>query len=258
MRSAVLLVAAVLSASHSRIVEVVGESGDAGPSPRLVVMDADGSHARLRLNWVTGASLDPHARFVAYAPRTSTLEIWVVALDARGRGRRVVTNGYEPDWSPTGSSLAFTRDAPRRQAGVWTADLRGRKQRLVLRGAGQPNWSPNGTKLAAVRGGDIWVVDTASGSARRLIRNGYWPRWSPDGRRLAFVRDNGMTTAIYVANADGSAQRRVAEGEAPAWSPDGSELAACDFTRVVRMRPDGTHRRVVYRGAPGCEGLDWG
>ena len=49
-----------------RITVIVGESGDTGPSPRLIVMDADGKHARMRLGWVTHASLSPNGRYIAY------------------------------------------------------------------------------------------------------------------------------------------------------------------------------------------------
>ena len=46
------------SRRSGRISVLVGESGDVGPSPRLIVMDADDKNARLRLGWVV------HARFL--------------------------------------------------------------------------------------------------------------------------------------------------------------------------------------------------
>ena len=123
-----------------------------------------------------------------------------------------------------------------------------------------PDWTPDGKKLAFVREGDVWVVDVASKRVQRLIVDAREPRWSPDGNRIAFLREDGGESFVFVARADGAAPRRVAAGDGAAWSPDGTELAIADFRRVTRIRPDGTHRRVIYapRGnCPACRDPDW-
>ncbi len=282
MRSSALLVASIFalvvvadrphakpeSRRDGRITVIVGESGESGPTPRLVVMDADGKNARVRLGWVYNASLSPNGRFVAYdEPAGRSREIGVLAADGRHRGRLLVRNGAFPDWSPTGAAIAFVRYRNGCCDGdIWIENLHSRTQRRVVRNADSPDWSPDGKKLAFVRrrssssASDVWAIDLASKRARRLIRGAVDPRWSPDGHRIAFERIGQVESLIYVAHADGTAARRVAEGDSAAWSPDGSEFAIADFDRVIRIRLDGTHRRVVYApkyGCPACRDLDW-
>lgn len=256
--------AATESHRDGRIAVIVGESGDAGPTPRLVVLNGDGTHARFRLGWVYHASLSPNGRLIAYDPRTIPPTIWVAPTDGRGPGRLLVRNGSRVDWSPSGNALAFVRyrhGCCQGAGDVWIENLHSREQRLVVRDASTPDWSPDGRRLAFVRGDGIWVVDVTSEKVRRAIRNGYAPRWSPDGRRIAFVRERGSDSFVYVARADGKVERRVAEGDSAAWSPDGTELAITEFSWILRVRVDGTHRRAAWRpkngGCQACRDIDW-
>jgi len=130
-------------------------------------------------------------------------------------------------------------------------DLQKSEQRRIVRNAAEPDWSWDGRKLAFVRGNDVWIVDLASKRTRRLIRDAHAPHWSPDGSHIAFERSGDVRTQIYIADDDGRNQQRVAVAESPAWSPDGHELAASEFSRIIRIRLDGTHRRVVYSGRAG-------
>lgn len=200
-----IVVATAHSASGSdgggRIAVIVGESGDVGPTPRLVIMDADGKNARV-LGWIFDAALSPSGRVVAYESRTVTPEIWVAAADRRGGARRLVRNGRDAAWSPNGGAIAFVRG---RRPGccdhldLWLGDLDSRKQRLLLRNARTPDWSPDGKRLAFVRDGDVWVVDLANKLVRRVIRDAAGPRWSPDGDRIAFVRERDSSESfVYV------------------------------------------------------------
>lgn len=248
------------SQRDGRIAFIVGESGDIGPTPRLMLMDADGSNPHLRLGWVYHASFSPNGRFLAYDPRTIPRSIREIAADGGRKDRLLVRNGRDVDWSPAGGSLAFVR-GPFVRSDIWVRDLRSRTQRRIVRNGGFPSWSWDGKKLAFVRGSDIWVVELASRKARRLIRNAANPRFSPDDTRIAFEREVAPEVYIYIARADGTAEQRVAEGESPAWSPNGRELAFSGAAHggIVRMRVDGSHRRVVY--APkyycACRDLDW-
>jgi Tol biopolymer transport system component len=244
-----------------RIAFIVGESGDIGPTPRLILMGADGSKPHVRLGWVYHASFSPNGRFLAYDPRTVPPSIRLTAADGRRRDRLLVRDGQGVDWSPAGGSIAFVRGGVDDNSDVWVKDLRSRAERRVVRDGNLPNWSWDGKKLAFVRGNDIWVVDVSGRNARRLIRNATNPRWSPNGRRIAFERGGRLEPyKIYIARADGTAERRVAEGSSPAWSPDGREIAFSDERRIIRIRTDGSHRRVVWGGPQGycgCRDLDW-
>jgi dipeptidyl aminopeptidase/acylaminoacyl peptidase len=251
------------SQRDGRITVITGESGEARPSPRLVVMDADGKNARLRLGYVSHASLSPNGRSIAYDP-LGARDTRVIAADGRPRDQLLVRNGRSADWSPTGAAIAFVRGSD-----IWVKDLQSRTQRLVVRNAEAPDWSPDGKKLAFSRGScvattskscHVWAVDLATKRAQRLIRGAVNPRWSPEGHSIAFERYGQGESVIYIARADGTAERRLAEGDSAAWSPDGSELTIADFNRVIRMRLDGTHRRFLYaprNGYCACRYLDW-
>jgi Tol biopolymer transport system component len=265
MRALALLSTLLLAHAHGagRIAVIVGESGDARPSPRLVILDGDGTHARVRVGWVYHASLSPNGRLVAFDPRTIPPTIRLAPTDGRGQGRLLVRNGSGADFSPSGDAIAFVRYRHGCCAGgpdLWIEDLRSRSETLVARNAWTPDWSPDGTKLAFARGPSIWRVNAATKKARRLIPVGRNPRWSPDGGHVAFVRERGLDSFVYVARWDGLDERRVAEGDSAAWSPDGSELAITESSWILGVRVDGTHRRVLWApkdSCPACRDIDW-
>jgi Tol biopolymer transport system component len=269
VRSSALLVAPLLalcvvedrphaepeSRRDGRITVIVGESGESGPSPRLIVMDADGKNAHVRLGYVIHASLSPNGRSIAYNG-LGVRDARVIAADGRPRDRLLVRNGQGVDWSPKGDAVAFARyhhGLCCSDSDVWIENLNSRTQRRVVRNARSPDWSPDGRKLAFVRGpsastnssaSDIWTIDLRSKRARRLIRHAIDPRWSPRGDRIAFVRFSQSDSFVYIARADGTEVRRVAEADSAAWSPNGSELAIADFLRVIRIRLDGRMPRL--------------
>src|SRR5436189_6237636 len=79
------------------ITGIVGESGEVGPSPRFVVMAADGRNAQVRLGWVYAAELSPNGRLVAYDQVGAALvhgsyerQIWLGPAEANGKSRRLV------------------------------------------------------------------------------------------------------------------------------------------------------------------------
>src|SRR5207253_881096 len=45
---------------EGRIIFITGESGDTGPTPRLIGLDADSTHRRVLLGWVYKAALSPN------------------------------------------------------------------------------------------------------------------------------------------------------------------------------------------------------
>ncbi len=199
---------------EGRIIFIIGESGGIGPSPNLVMMNADGSNSHLRLHWASHASFSPNGRSIAYE-LISTRDTRVIAADGPMRDRLLIRNGSFADWSPAG--------------------------------------------IAFERGGDVWVRNPRTGAQTRVVSNGDFPELSRDGKRLAFVRKSDVWVADLPTKRATSA-RRVAKGGSPAWSPDGRELAFSDEKRIVRIRPDGTHRRVVWgdaQGYCGCRFLDW-
>jgi Tol biopolymer transport system component len=128
--------------------------------------------------------------------------------------------GFDPSWSPDGSSIAY---------------------RLLL----------------ADDDGEIWVVDVATGDAHDLVNDpvssDWGPDWSPDGGRIAYSSNRGVGgISVFVMDADGSAQHAVSpgHGEYPAWAPDGQSIAYAGgpYYDIRIVNADGTNDREVTTG----------
>ncbi len=82
------------------------------------------------------------------------------------------------------------------------------------------------------------------------------PSWSPDRTHIAFVSTRADTIGVYVMDADGKNQRLVFPPKLaelylhvrPAWSPDQLWLAYFEQFNLVRVRLDGTAKRVIGEG----------
>jgi Tol biopolymer transport system component len=118
-----LLFAVTFSPDGTQIAYVDG-MGDWGNSVR--VMDADGGHVRVLVDWRRGGlqkdSMDNHVYRLVWSPDGSRLAfdtddgIWVVGSDGAGL-RMVIRHGHNPTWSPDGSRLAY---ATWKELGTWS------------------------------------------------------------------------------------------------------------------------------------------
>jgi Tol biopolymer transport system component len=177
-------------------------------------------------------------------------EIFLVSL-AGGRERNLTrspTDEADPDWSPDGRQIAFSRFPPgmtrfeldqRRGGDIFTLNVTGSGlRRLTTNPADDenPSWSPDGRRIAfsSARTGSrrIWLM-RADGTGQRPLtpRTRYddaQPDWSPDGKFIAFTRFDENEAYVYVVGADGRGLRRVAVvcsnafcalGGSPSWRP---------------------------------------
>jgi TolB protein len=110
----------------------------------------------------------------------------------------------------------------------------------------------NGSRLvtAAERAtyADIYTISLETGALRRLTfspANDWDPDWSPDARQLVWVRGD----ELWIMGGRGQNKHPVGdgiEGMAPAWSPSGRSILYVRPTGdIMRVRPDGTHLRIV-------------
>ena len=202
---------------------------------RIAYVTCEYSHESI---WVSEGSLR-HVRRIGYELAT---------MKADGSDvRRLTENGdveHFPAWSPDGSRIAFLRGdrllSPG-SLGLYTMAADGSDERRILRDDHPAVWDPKGILP-------------------------FPPVWSPDGERLAFIGWNPGASSelerlhavgyLFTIRADGT--ELVGIGltmSLPTWSPDSQELAYStyseDTTSVHVVRPDGSGKRIVWRGELG-------
>jgi Tol biopolymer transport system component len=188
-----------------------------------------------------------------------------------GDGEHWSTNVSGLAWSPDSRSVAGVLETAYHYGGerweLWVSQA-GRTRTLYVGGAiGRPSWSPDGRRVAfsdrTTR--KAYVIDEDGSNLREVLASADQPVWSPDGQRLAYVvlDEFQRSVGLAVARADGSGRQRLTEGDvlSPAWSPDGSTiaftLASGTSDEIDVIRPDGTDKRTVARGAVRFPGPVW-
>lgn len=178
-----------------------------------------------------------------------------------GQGARKITDGgqdRDPEWSPDGSRIVFSRFAEDfgGSQGLYIVNRDGSGLRqLTKRGPSSPSWSPDGKTIAFNNAEDIRLIDLDGKNNRVLLRRASDPAWSPDGTRMAFVpgfyrrppRPDFGDFSGDVAIFDPRTRRteRVIHAKSarnPAWSADGTRIAFEDWGVVPSPSP--------YFGAP--------
>lgn len=173
----------------------------------------------------------------------------IMVMNADGSQARVLARGLDPQWSPNGRQIAFTRWTE--PQGLYVIDAEGRNERLVheFPGAKSPTWSPDGGKIAFTwlykserreppRGApsgfsaqvrDYWrisVIDLASGERTDIALDGdghaFRPDWGANGQLVyKAVRGLGVVTEKGAPALITDDPQHVS----PVWSPDGSKIA---------------------------------
>jgi Tol biopolymer transport system component len=235
---------------------------------RLMVMDADGSNEHVvafaRNLALSRQPWSPDSARIAWKAQDPYTGGDVYTANASGGDvRRLTFSGSvgSPAWSPTGSTLAYTRRRIVFPQGeplfVIGADGSGERQ-ITEPGTyiEDPTWSPTGE----------WIAFSGVGMVRPDGSNLHWvtpglggrsPSWSPDGSKIAFgvssfYRGSGRAD-VYVVDADGSHLKRLnwtpdtKLAWAPVWSPDGVRVLFQSGT-LVTVNSDGS---CPIRLAPG-------
>ena len=217
------------------------------------------------------ASAAPFNGRIAFAslradPQSRSFDIYSMNADGTGV-RRLTTNpdgDRQPDWSPDGTSIAYTIDKPDSAVNFEVARMTAAgsdHRRLTTTATGeassQPAWLPDGRGILFRRSGptsrvsSIWQMGPLGESPALRFTPPYpalYPSWAPDGRRVVYagVRSPvGDTDRMIIsANADGSGLVTLfdvagAYDSAPTWSPDGARIAFESNADVDGANPEG-------------------
>ncbi len=222
---------------------------------QLFTANPDGS----QVAQLTSASADsllpawsPGQQFIAFV-RAGSLHVMQAKGESNGGQSFIVASGWEPDWSPDGSSVVFrnTNDSLSIVPVNVTAGTAGLPVFFARGPSYHPNWSPDGARIAFNRyygtNSLIIVRDVATGAELSfgLSSGQNWgPRWSPDGSRIVFTANGTATSCslghntvntpnqVFMAFADGSGFMQLTATACsnwgsgwPTWSPDGTTIA---------------------------------
>lgn len=194
---------------------------------------------------------------IAFALGGSKAGIYAAKLDGSERRRLTSVEGNtvdaEPDWSPDGRRIAFSRvligNDPGGGSGavassiyVVSADgsgLRRVETRASAALAYSPAWSPDGSQLAFWEAAldsplSLCLIGVNDRQERCFPIGPPWvksgPSWSPDGTRVAFVastRFSGRDVYVLDVRNDSLKQLTHTPGDEMGvdWSPDGTAIA---------------------------------
>ena len=193
---------------------------------------------------------------VRLGPRRALQGIWIIpASDPDGvteeEAARVTTIpasakfDFEPQFSPDGSSIVFTRFKSRRRSAIHRVNIDGTGLERLTR----------------------WRLNASN------------PDWSPDGQSIAFDSGDSGTPGskgdIYVIRADGSGRTRLTDRPRfheggrfdltgnPCWSPSGTQIMYTHFLpngtgTLMAMNADGSDKHVVIDRPRTPNKVDWG
>ena len=135
------------------------------------------------------------------------------ALNTRGAGavQTLSTSAgqmYPSDWSPDGTHLVFTANAPDTSTDIWALNLTGERTAVPLMRSRfserHAQFSPDGHWLAFTSNetgrDDVYIQSFPDPGTRRLVSSegGAYPRWSASGGELFYRSPDGLLIMIPV------------------------------------------------------------
>lgn len=184
-------------------------------------------------------SWSPDGRQIAFNDGAS---LFIVSVG--GRGRRLLTTGRQPDWSPDGSKILFGIEyGPFPQAALPLRTIQPDGTNLLLLSRETTEW---------------WTYDVEA-------------RWSPTGEDIVFrVVDWANFDRLEVSSSDGTERSVIYDGNTavgswpanPDWSPDGTKVVF-DLTwagspdREVFVKVEGGRKFQLTNTAGNNFNADW-
>ncbi len=246
------------------------------------IMRVGGGEAEAVTKSKTGVELfawGPHSKRIAYTQRDADTDLeekmknekkdwniqdvwkyshlYATFIDTNAKGAREVkrlTQGNfhvtNFDWSPDGSTIAFTHQ-PTPSADVWTSsdistvssDSSALKSLVTMKGSDKnPIYSPDGQSIAFVSDGgdpkwagiqDVYVISSNGGNQKKLAetadRDANIFKWSADGKEIFFTETDRTSNRVFALPINGSKGRIITPGTgnygSASFSRDGKNMA---------------------------------
>ncbi len=160
------------------------------------------------------------------------------------KGRRIISDGFAPRWSPDGTKLAYGLGMLE-CSGIAVYDCVSQETELLIVPGKDPAWSPNGHRIAFVREartlhladlaipehrqrrrrpGEVWIMQ-ADGTEPRRLAQGFWPTWSQDGKQVYYIREETLYSIAAEEPQDVPQPVLTRSGSLLSISPDGHYVA---------------------------------
>jgi serine/threonine protein kinase/tetratricopeptide (TPR) repeat protein len=141
---------------------------------------------------------------------------WMNEIDAyyrnlQSHGRRLVSRGFHPSWSPDGTRLAYSHGLLS-ASGVAVFDTETGKTELLVTSGKNPAWSPDGRFIAFERNRRIWSPENLAAFGIRTLR------WQPG------VQPTTHSEEIWIIDMETHEIQRVGEGTCPHWGHQSGRL----------------------------------
>jgi Tol biopolymer transport system component len=183
----------------------------------------------------------------------------VYTMNPDRSGKRLITTGELPTWSPDGEKVVVSRYSPEPDTTkLLVVDVRTGAERPLPRPRcrcswtdDQPVWSPDSKRLFFARfidasGGQWFELDIVNADGTNLRRvakaNAEIEKvvWSPQGDRVAATAWDESGRVLWVISVESGSKTPIGRGATPKWSPSGDLLAYRRVDGVYVSRPDGS------------------
>jgi Tol biopolymer transport system component len=268
---------------------------DTGSGAQLYTIKPNGSHLR-QLTHVAGEAAQgdwsPDGRRIAFELADET-HVGIAIMNADGTGIHDLTpTGFQgqPAFTPDGPHLVYGCECPGGQGIFIIRDDGTGRRRLTtnpfqFEGDEDANVSPDGKTVTFVRHKvdellqALYAVNIDGGHLRQVVPYRYEVAvkhdWAPDGRHIVITTDadypHGRSPNVATVRPDGTHLRLLTHYRGGAWgafagsySPDGRwivfriENLQLEQYKLMKMYPDGSHRKLIARLPFRPRASDWG
>jgi TolB protein len=178
--------------------------------------------------------VSPDNRYIAFTMNDGARDsVWIMDRNG-GNPRQVVSNAWDPTWSPDGSRILYASFVQPELVQLTTINLDGSDPRQItdlplLRG--RSDWSDDNRYIVTYSGKpwerELYIMNVDGSSPRQLTPSGgnsQGPSFSPDGKWVTFTAyfdkiGNNNGCEIFIMKIDGTNLTRLTDNKYCDWQP---------------------------------------